>query len=114
MTATMRPPLPTVTRVVPIVELGVGSVNAPGGNALWQNPSNPGAVESKWQNAAGSDDAATSDWVGRDPLWVDVSCHVREVSTFCGRERSIDRIEMVYQAQLNFRGRANSGSSSGS
>ncbi len=94
MTATMRPPLPTVTRVVPIVELGVGSVTAPGGNALWQNPSNPGSVESKWQNAAGSDDAATSDWSGRDPQWIDVSCHVREVSTFCGRERSIDLWEV--------------------
>lgn len=88
--------IPTVPRVRPIVQIGVGDVFEAEGVGLWQPTPGPGTVETRWQDATadGSDDAATSTWVGDEPMWLDVTCHVQEISTFVGRERAIDTWEV--------------------
>jgi hypothetical protein len=88
--------LPAVPRVRPVVEVGVGDSNEAPVGGLWQNDPPDGSVVTRWQDATddGSTDAATSHWVGEDPLFIPVECHVREVSTFCGRERANETWEV--------------------
>lgn len=92
----MTAAIATLPRVRPIVEIGVGDErDAEGVVALWQQdvnvdnvPDIGGFVVSRWQPDTGGTDAGTSHWVGDQAFFVDVSCHVREVSTFAGRERA--------------------------
>jgi hypothetical protein len=65
-----------VPRARPAVELGIGMSWAAGGTGgVWD--------ESNW-------DDATSTWAGVEPWWVDVTCEVLDIQTFCGRERNTD------------------------
>lgn len=61
--------------VRPVVEIGVGASYSDAANARWD--------VSLW-------DTDTARWAGDEPLWLDVTCHVMDVQTDAGRERSTD------------------------
>jgi hypothetical protein len=65
--------------VRPFVEIGVGSAYTD-------------ASIARWDVARWDDPAAT--WAGTAPLWLDVTCHVLDVSTAIGRQRAVDKWEV--------------------
>jgi hypothetical protein len=69
----------TLPGVTPIVELGVGASYDDTSTAQWD--------VDLW-------DDASAVWVGDKPFWLDVTCHVQDIATFVGRERTVDQWEV--------------------
>jgi hypothetical protein len=68
---------------------------------LWQADANldgvpdvAGFAVTRWQPDTGGTNEPTSHWVGDQPFYIGIPCHVREVSTFCGRERADETWEV--------------------
>lgn len=73
------PSIANLDMVTPFVEMGVGSIYTDSSTAQWD--------VTEW-------DEPGEHWASDQSYWYDVTCHVREVSTFAGRERAIDQFEI--------------------
>jgi len=68
--------------VTPLVDIGIGDTyDAASIAALWGT--------ARW-STAGDD----NEWGGHEPLWNDIACEVLEISTFAGRESTVDPFEI--------------------
>lgn len=75
------PTIDTLPGVRPFVEVGVGASYTD--DTTW----------GQW-DVDHWDDDTESHWAGDQPLWLDITCHVLDVSTIAGRDRAVDKWEV--------------------
>ena len=68
--------------VAPIVELGIG------------DRYDASAVAGLWGSARWSTVGPENEWGGAEPLWNDITCEALDISTFSGRDGSLDPFEI--------------------
>ena len=80
----MSPPIiPDVPPgVAPVIQLGVG------------DRYDAASIAALWDTARWSTPGDENEWGGTEPLWRDISCDVLDVSTFVGRDSSIEQFQI--------------------